>query len=74
MVEYVRKILEDAPQDMAGGSATPATARLFTINPDTEKLHDDTAQNVHTFTAKLLYICKQSLPDIHTAIAFLTII
>ena len=35
-------------------------------------LSKDNAEIFHTIVAKLLYLCKRTRPDIHTAVAFLT--
>jgi hypothetical protein len=73
MVEFIDATLEGAPDDMSTGtSATPAAAHLFDVNPEAEKLNKHDAELFHTMVAKLLYLCKRTRPDIHTAVAFLT--
>jgi len=71
MYEYVRKIVEESPDDMKGIAKTPASGHLFNTNPDCDKLPEKTAQIFHHITAKLLYLCRRTRQDIQTAVAFL---
>jgi len=71
MCEYVKKLVEDAPDDMAGVTKTPAGNHLFTTNPECDKFPEKTAQVFHHIVAKLLYLCKRTRQDIQTAMAFL---
>jgi hypothetical protein len=72
MDDYVKDILAEAPDDMAGTAATPAAEHLFTVDQDPEYLDDKTSDFFHHMTAKLLFLAKRARPDIQTAIAFLT--
>ncbi|GAX19421.1 hypothetical protein FisN_4Lu403 [Fistulifera solaris] len=72
MDDYVENLLNEAPSDFEGTSVTPATANLFTVNDQAEKLPPEKAELFHRFTAKLLYLCKRVRIDIQTAVAFLT--
>jgi hypothetical protein len=38
MYDYIKKIIEEAPEDMTGTAKTPVTGHLFTINENCEKL------------------------------------
>jgi len=60
MYEYVKKLVEDAPDDMAGVTKTPAGNHLFMINPECDKLPEKTAQVFHQIVAKLLYLCERT--------------
>ena len=71
MYEYVKKIVEESPDDMKGIAKTPASGHLFNTNLDCEKLPEKTAQLFHHITAKLLYLCRRTRQDIQTAVAFL---
>jgi len=71
MYEYVKKLVEEAPDDMTGVTKTPAGNHLFTTNPDCDKLPEKTVQVFHHIVAKLLYLCKRIRQDIQTAVAFL---
>jgi hypothetical protein len=69
---YVQKIIEEhLPKDMAHAS-TPAASHLFEVNDKQVKLDLQQSNLLHQVTAKLLFLCKRTRPDIQTAIAFLT--
>ena len=51
--------------------ATPVANHLFDINPHSEKLDMVGADEFHHFVAKLLYLAKQTRPDILLAVDFL---
>jgi hypothetical protein len=72
MSDYVKGILDEAPDDMDGTAVTPAASNLFMVQMDGEKLNDSNADTYHRLTAKLLYLCKQARPDLQTVVAFLT--
>jgi hypothetical protein len=71
MTEYVAKILEEMPEDMAGTATLPAANHLFRITADIPFLDEPTSDFFHATVAKLLFLCKRGRPDIQTAIAFL---
>jgi hypothetical protein len=71
MIPYIKNMLAEIPNDMAGKSATPASSHLFQVNEDAQKLDKDTEQLFHHNVAKLLFLCKQARPDIQTSIAYL---
>ena len=71
MYDYVKKIVDESPNDMSGVAKTPASSHLFQSNPECKKLPEKTAQLFHHITAKLLYLCKRTRQDIQTAVAFL---
>ncbi|MFN7263281.1 MAG: reverse transcriptase domain-containing protein, partial [Cyanobacteriota bacterium] len=72
MFDFIDRMLEEAPEDMGGTASTPAGNKLFQVNRNATKLDGKTADMFHTFVAKLLYLCKRTRPDIHTAVTFLT--
>ena len=72
MQDFVESILKDSPDDMQSTAATTAANHLFPVDEEAEKLEEQRAQIFHTFTAKLLFLCKRARPDIQTAVAFLT--
>ena len=51
---------------------TPAADHLFMVREDAEELSEEKAQVFHNATAKALYVCKSSRPDIQTVVSFLT--
>jgi hypothetical protein len=71
MLKYIKKILEEMPEEWTGEAATPAANHLFEVNPEAEQLDEETAQTFHRIVAKLLFLCKRARPDIQTAVVFL---
>jgi Reverse transcriptase (RNA-dependent DNA polymerase) len=71
MLDYVKNMLDNLPEDMLGESNTPASNNLFEVNPDATKLDESTSEMYHHNTAKLLFLCKRARPDIQTAVSFL---
>ena len=55
MYKYLKKLVEEAPEDMTGVTKTPAGNHLFTTNLDCDKLPEKTVQVFHHIVAKLLY-------------------
>ena len=72
MQEYVKKMIEEFPEDIKKTAATPASDFLFKINEEAELLNNKMKEDFHTFVAKGLFLCKRARPDIQTTIAFLT--
>eukprot|EP00957_Ditylum_brightwellii_P116256 8867915-Ditylum_brightwellii.AAC.1 len=64
--------MEDFPEVIEGNVTTPAADHLFDVDPECEALSELLARQFHTSTAKLLFLCKWTRPDIQTAVAFLT--
>ena len=58
-------------EDLSTHVTSPATKRLFCVNPDAEALDEDKAERFHTIVGKLLWAEKRSRPDIETTISFL---
>ena len=71
MYEYIDKILEELPADMSGLAMTPASNYLFNTDPGCKKLTEEKGQLFHHLVAKLLYLCKHTIQDIQTMVAFL---
>ncbi len=71
MTDYVKKILAEMPDEMAGTATSPAADYLFRIVEGIELLDETTSEFFHATVAKLLFLCKRGRPDIQTAIAFL---
>jgi hypothetical protein len=49
MVNYVRTVIADMPEEMEGTAATPAAARLFHSNENSVPLSRDKAETFHKF-------------------------
>jgi hypothetical protein len=71
MEDYLEEMMVDLPEDMEGTATTPAANHLFTVNDNAEKLDSDKSEFFHSCTAKILFLCKRSRPDVQTPIAFL---
>jgi hypothetical protein len=56
MGNYVRDLLEEAPEDMGGTAATPAADHLFTVSENPTYLDDAESELFHHTTAKLLFL------------------
>jgi hypothetical protein len=70
--DYIKNMLSDLPEDMAGVANTPAAQHLFEVNTtDPIKLEPNKSILFHHLGAKLLFLCKRARPDIQTAVAFL---
>jgi hypothetical protein len=50
---------------------TPWNDKLFKIDEDSRKLDDKKKAILHTFVKKVMFLCKQAIPEITTAIGFL---
>ena len=69
---FIHDLLEGC-KDMLGVASTPARPNLFDIPNDINPLlPDNLRERFHSITAKLLYLCKRTRPDILTVVAFLT--
>ena len=72
MTDYPNKILDDLPDKYQGRAITPATNHIFEVNETARKLREKDAQAFYTIVEKLLFLCKQTQPDILTGVDFLT--
>jgi hypothetical protein len=69
--DYILNLFEEAHANMAGTAMTPVADHLFSVNKTPEYLNDATSELFHHLTAKLLFQCKRTRPNIQTAVAFL---
>jgi hypothetical protein len=70
MHQCVNEILSDC--GVTAVKSTPATARLFDVNPAAEKASKVESVWFHSYVAKVLYLAKRVKPECLTAVAFLT--
>jgi histone deacetylase 1/2 len=70
MPKFMNELLEDY-KDVEGTAKTPAKKNLFDINEESLLLDAEDKAYFHTATAKLLYLCKRTRPDIMTAVVWL---
>ena len=73
MVDYIKLILQDIPEDMRKGTAaTPAGNHLFKVNEtNPEKLSSKQAEIFVHIIMQLLYLSQRARPDICTTVSFL---
>ena len=73
MDDYIQGIINEEPSDMDGVVLIPVVEHLFdAVNQDAESLDMAQAELFHHLTAKLLFLCKCTHPDIQTPVAFST--
>jgi hypothetical protein len=72
MIDYIKIILHDAPKEMRGLAATPATNHLFQVNTVNPILLEKDKADIYVhIVMQLLYPSQRTRPDIGTAISFL---
>ena len=72
MEDYIDRLIKECPDGLLKGNPTsPAPNHLFEINSECAKLSVTQADEFHHLVAKLLYLAKQTRPDILLAVAFL---
>ena len=72
VVECIKKMIEDFPEDDDTTAITPAALHLFNVREDGEKLPEDEAVSFHNVVARGSFVCERARPDIQPAVAFLT--
>ena len=72
MSDYIKLILQDAPDDMSGTAVTPVGHCLFKVNQTNRELltGEDKDNFVHV-VMQLLYLSRRGRPDFQTAVSFL---
>jgi hypothetical protein len=71
MLDYVKRMLADLPDETASEAAFPAANHLFTVDNNQTKVDEERAQLFHTYVGKMLFLCKRARPDLQTAVSFL---
>ncbi len=74
MVEYIKNIIKDFPEEITGTKTSPAADHLFTVrDPSLAKaLPEEQAMAFHRAMAQLLFLSARAWRDIQPATAFLT--
>ena len=73
MINYLKELIVDIPVESQDNTGTPAATNLLEINDrNPVYLEEEKAKILHTFVAKLLFVCKRSMSDTQVAIEFLT--
>jgi hypothetical protein len=72
MVDYVKGILSEVPEDMRKGRASsPAANHLFNTRDDAAKITLEQADAYVRVVMQLLHVAQRARPDIRTAVSFL---
>jgi hypothetical protein len=73
MIDYIKTMLAEIPEDMIGSARTPAGLHLFKVNTDNGvRLTGDKAEVFYRIVMQLQYLSQRARPDIRTAVSFLT--
>ena len=72
MIDYIKAMITDLPEDMIGLAATLAANHLFNTNETNPSvLSNDQAETYIHCVMQLLYLSQHAHPDIQTAVSFL---
>ena len=71
MKDYIQESIDDFPDELSKGAATPSRRTLFEIDPDSPKLNETRSEMFHSIVAKQLYVSHRGRPDVQLPIAFL---
>jgi hypothetical protein len=73
MVDYLKRVITEFPEEITGTASSPAAERLFTIRPDGESvpLEEKRAIAFHHCVAQLRFASARARKDIQPAVAFL---
>jgi hypothetical protein len=71
MVDYIKTVLSEMPEEMRGKAATPAADHLFHVRDDPVLLEKDKADSFHKIVMQLQYLSQRARPDLRTAVSFL---
>lgn len=72
MVDYVKGMVQDFPEELNDKVICPWNESLFKINQNSLTLSKSKAEEFHIFVAKGLFVSQRGQQDIQPAIAFLT--
>ena len=75
MIEYIKNIIKDFPEEIVGTKTSPAADHLFKVMRDpslVKVLPEDQAMAFHRTMAQLLFLSARVRRDIQPATAFLT--
>jgi hypothetical protein len=73
MVDYLKGVLGDFPEEITGSFPTPASEHLFDVRPDKKITlpNEEQARAFHHAVAQLIFASSRSRKDIQTAVSFL---
>lgn len=70
--KYMSDTIEDLPENITALVVIPAADNLFNVSTMATRLKELKGRAFHRATAKLLFLCKILIPDIHLLVEFLT--
>lgn len=71
MTDYVRKMVEEFPEELGNKVKCPWTEKLFKVDEGAKRLDTTHAKTMHTFVMKSMFVCKRGRQDIQTGIVSL---
>ena len=73
MIKYIKKVLEEFPEEIKSVAATHAAEHLFELCEENKDklLPEEQALAFHHTTAQLLFLSARARPDIRTPVSFL---
>ena len=71
MIDYVKSMIEDFPEEILKSASTPASEKLFDKGQG-GLLNKSKKEAYHNTVAKGLFLCKRARPDIQLTIASMT--
>ncbi len=72
MLDYLRNVIQEFPEEITRVCATPANDYLFKVREDGRKLNKELAEAFHHTIYQLLFAANRARRDIQTAVSFLT--
>ena len=72
MINYMKEIVEEFPEEIKGTVSSPAANNLFEVRPDPVLLNDKMAEIFHHTVVKIFWASLRAHPDLLVAISFLT--
>lgn len=72
MVDYVDRMINEAPDEFGGMASTPASKHLLMVDCHSPKLEETRAAKFHHMVAKSLFLCKRARPDLQLTVGFLS--
>ncbi len=71
MWDFLKKVMEEFPEEITGVCATPANDYLFKVCENGTKLNEELAEAFHHTVYQLLFAANRAGRDIQMAVSFL---
>ncbi len=72
MWDYLKKVIEEFPEEITGVCAIPANDYLFKVRENGTKLNEELAEAFHHTVYQLLFAASRARCNNQTAVSFLT--